>query len=113
MKNRKPAFKMFWRLGWNGMHKVKGAIHNIPQDLLLIDTWVGAKVGQMCINDKGRLDIVKKVFTQSSNKLFNAHKRVHYVYSKGVGDDRYLVTVRKGKVFKRWGRTFKYVPEKD
>ena len=89
------------------MEKVKRSIHNVPQDLLNVDTWSFAKVGELCITDNGCLDEVKELIRVQAREPFNAFTRVKYKHSKVTGRDYYLVTVKKGKTFKRWGKTFK------
>lgn len=98
-------------MGWENPEKRKLPIHNVPQHLLKVDTWVYGEVGDLCITDRGCLDEIKKIVWVSPKEPFNGHHEAIYKHSKKRGRDYYLVTVKKGKVFKRWGKTFKYKKE--
>ena len=95
-----------WQLGWNGMVKRTIKVTKLDRTILKVDDWFSPRVGQLCINDKGNLDVCKRVEKVSARDPFKAYTRYHFKYSKTPSSESQLVDVRKGKVFKFRGKNF-------
>ena len=96
------------RLGWTGMEKVSVEIEDLPKKALKIDDWFNPTIGELCINDKNELDIVKSVYWKSPTEMFKGS--VMYTFHKSNGkisaNNVIRVEVNKGKTFIFEGQVF-------
>lgn len=97
-----------WRLGWNGMEKVTITVAKLDKALLKVSDWFFSKVGQLCINDKGNLDVCKEISFVPPRDPFKGYNRYTFKYSNGSVSESMVhrVDVKKGKKFKFRGKIF-------
>lgn len=102
-----------WMLGWDGMVKRTIEVQKLDKTILKVDDWFSPRVGQLCINGNGNLDVCKKIQKVSARDPFKAHTRYHFKYSRTSSTDSQLVNVKKGKTFKFKGKTFHHLTENE
>lgn len=104
MKTRRKV----WRLGWQGMKQVFITVDKISKNLV-IDDWFYPRVGNLCINANGSLDVCKKIYFQPPpNMYFNGSTMYKFKYSKQDASRSCLVRIKRGKKLKFKGRIFTY-----
>ena len=108
-KTKKRSVKTVWVLGWDGMEKRRHTMYNIPKDKVEISDWFHAKKeGELCINNKGEIDQLKKIVMVGGDGMFKRCPNYYFVHDNEVATDAYLVGVKRGQVFRRWNKRFTY-----
>lgn len=95
-----------WQLGWNGMEKKAVTVQSFDKTKLKVDDWFYPQIGELCFNDKGEIDVVKKISLRARTELFKAANVFTFVNSKKTSTRPIRLEVKKGNVFIFKGSVF-------
>lgn len=90
------------RLGWDGMETVTLDLPNFPSEALTVDDWFLPRIGELCLNDKHKIDVVKNI---ERNTDTSGVFKTKYFYSFENSD----IKVSDGSIIRlevKPGRTF-------
>ena len=94
-------------LSWGGdMVKKTIEIEDIDRSVLIVDDWFYPEVGDLCINDEGKLDICTEITKVPPKDPFKGYNLYSFKNSKTKTSQAHLVRVKKGKTYNFDGITF-------
>lgn len=94
-----------YRLGWSGVELKEEEIQDLP-DILKVDDWMFPTIGELCINSKNELDVVKDIKFRPSDGMFKACKMYYFENEKGGCSKTTRIEVKSGNTFIFNGKVF-------
>jgi len=97
-----------YRLGWNGVKLNEEEVQDLPLEALTIDSWFSPQIGELCLNDKNELDVVKNIYFKPSDGTFKARNVYEFENSESKCSENMVtrIEVQKGRVFIFGGKVF-------
>lgn len=106
----KPLKAKVYRIGMfdDGPKKYSIALPNgFPKEALKVDDWFSPAPGELCLNDKGHIDVVKKITWNSGDIHLKPHRVYHFEKSRiKYGGSVIRLEVKKRKTYIHNGKVF-------